>query len=349
MRILVTGGAGFLGTNLCESLLEEGHIVTALDNYSTGRKTNNDRLIVHENFDVIEDDICTWNWHKIKKPFDQIYNLASPASPVAYQAIPIETWMTNTLGTYNIIRCALEHKATFLQTSTSEVYGDPDASPQKEDYPGKVNCYGMRACYDEGKRAAEALIYDFQRVAGLDARIVRIFNTYGPFMDMNDGRVISNFIVQALKGKKISIYGDGSQTRSFMYVSDNIAGLKAVMQSKITTPMNLGNPEEFTMLELAEEVIKQVHIDSQINSWKEPYAHINLHANFDQFIQYHDLPVDDPKQRCPDIRKIKYYTKWRPTIKLDEGLKRTIEYFKREVAFEGAPGKAGLLLHLAGV
>lgn len=333
-RILVTGGAGFLGTNLCESLLEDGHIVTCLDNYSTGRKSNLDRLVDHGNFDWIEDDICTWDWHKVKKPYDQIYNLACPASPVAYQAIPIQTWMTNTLGTYNVIRCALEHKATFLQTSTSEVYGDPHITPQDEKYLGYVNCYGPRACYDEGKRAAEALIFDFQRVARLDARIVRIFNTYGPFMDMNDGRVVSNFIVQALKGNKLTVYGDGQQTRSFCYVDDNILGLKAAMKSKVTTPMNLGNSEEFTMLELAEETLKIV----------------NPVADPEFCIQYHELPVDDPKQRRPNITKIRRATGWEPKIKLKEGLKRTVKHFKEMIECEEKHStKAGLLLHLSKV
>lgn len=335
MRILVTGGAGFLGTNLCESLLNDGHIVTCLDNYATSRRGNIDRLIDNENFDVIEDDICTWNWRKVKKPYNQIYNLACPASPIAYQAIPIETWMTSTLGTYNIIRCALEHKATFLHTSTSEVYGDPHVTPQDEKYLGYVNCYGPRACYDEGKRAAEALIFDFQRVAKLDARIVRIFNTYGPFMDMNDGRVVSNFIVQALQRKKITVYGDGQQTRSFMYVDDNIAGLKAAMKSKVTTPMNLGNPEEYTMTELATEVLKIVHTPGF------PVKDADL------YIQYHELPVDDPKQRRPNITKIKKATGWEPKIKLNEGLKRTVKHFEQMIKWkEEHPEEAGLLLQL---
>jgi len=334
MRILVTGGAGFIGCNLVESLLEEGHIVTVVDNYCTGRKGNLDRLIDNENLEVIEDDITLWNWRKIKKPFDQIYNLACPASPVAYQAIPIETWMSSTLGTYNIIRCALEHKATFLHTSTSEVYGDPHITPQDEKYLGYVNCYGPRACYDEGKRAAEALIFDFQRVAGLNARIVRIFNTYGPWMAADDGRVISNFVNQALDGRKLSIFGDGSQTRSFCYVSDNIAGLKTVMNSKCQTPVNLGNPEEFTMLELAEKVNFMVH-GLKIS---DP----------DQHIQYHDLPVDDPKQRCPNIKKIKMLG-WKPTVSLDKGLKETVKHFQLSRSWDNKPKHPGLLLQLSGV
>lgn len=330
MRILVTGGAGFLGSHLVEDLLRKGHDVVVVDNLCTGNVNNlpylRDEGIQAATF--IKDDICTWDWRSYKKKFDQVYNLACPASPVAYQAIPIETWMTSTLGTYNIIRCALDHGATFLQTSTSEVYGDPDVSPQPESYKGAVNCYGPRACYDEGKRAAEALIYDFQRVANLDARIVRIFNTYGPKMDPHDGRVVSNFIVQALKGQKLTVYGDGSQTRSFCYVSDNVRGLQTVMASKWKTPINVGNPEEFTMLELAESVLKLVRPDT------DP----------EHLINYHDLPVDDPKQRRPDIRAMKKLG-WEPKVKLQDGLKKTIGYFDKMVANK-EDESTGLLLQL---
>lgn len=326
MRILVTGGAGFIGSHLVADLLKKGHSVIVVDNLSTGRSKNLDGCA---GIEFIQDDICTWDWRSYKKQIDQIYNLACPASPVAYQAIPIETWMTSTLGTYNIIRCALEHKATFLQTSTSEVYGDPEISPQPESYKGSVNCYGPRSCYDEGKRAAESLIYDFQRVANLDARIVRIFNTYGPNMDANDGRVISNFIVQALKGQSLSLYGDGSQTRSFCYVSDNIKALQIVMASRFKTPINVGNPEEFTMLELAEKVLKIIRPD------KDPHS----------LIAAHELPIDDPKQRKPDIRKI---TKlgWKPAVGLDTGLKKTIGYFDKLIVKDAEPS---LLLQLSQV
>lgn len=322
MRILVTGGAGFLGSHLVDALLADKHEVTVVDNFSTGNPKNLEH-IKNENLTVIKDDICTWDWHNIEEPFKQIYNLACPASPIAYQAIPIQTWMTSTLGTYNIIRLALAHKARILQTSTSEVYGDPEISPQPEDYKGAVNCYGPRACYDEGKRAAEALLYDFQRVASLDARIVRIFNTYGPRMDINDGRVVSNFIVQALEGRNLTVYGDGTQTRSFCFVKDNVRALQLVMMQKYNQPINVGNPEEFTMLELAETVIKLTKSKSKI--------------------QYHELPVDDPKQRRPDIKKIRQLCKWTPDVKLEEGLKETITFFKAELK---ANSKASLLLRL---
>lgn len=309
MKVLVTGGAGFLGSHLTKALLDDGHSVDVVDNLSTGSTENLINLPSTKRFDFIKEDICLYKFPST--PYDRVYNLACPASPVAYQATPIQTWLSSTLGVYNILMQCVKTNARFLQTSTSEVYGDPSVSPQPESYFGNVNSYGPRACYDESKRAAEALIFDFQRVAKLDARIVRIFNTYGPNMDMNDGRVVSNFIMQALKNKPLTIYGDGEQTRSFCYVSDMIRGLKTVMESKITTPVNLGNPGEFTMNVLATKVLELTESDSEM--------------------ELHDCPIDDPKQRRPDISKITKHTKWRPKIDLEEGLGYTIDFFREQI------------------
>jgi UDP-glucuronate decarboxylase len=313
MKILVTGGAGFLGYHLVRKLLDQKNEVVIVDNLATGSAYNLPR---NSSATFIQDDICTLDYetlHKKKtsKPFDRIYNLACPASPIAYQATPIQTWLSSTLGVYRVCRFAIDQKARLLHTSTSEVYGNPSVHPQPESYLGYVNSYGPRACYDEGKRAAEALIYDFQRVAELDARIVRIFNTYGPRMDMNDGRVVSNFICQALKNKPITIYGDGEQTRSFCYVDDTVDGMVKVMEGKYPKPLNLGNPDEFTMNQLAEEIIQLTGSKSKI--------------------QQHELPVDDPQQRRPDIKLIKQMTGWVPMVTTTVGLQKTIDYFRDSI------------------
>ena len=318
MKILCTGGAGFLGHHLVKKLMKQGNEVVIVDNLSTGRKENLPDFgttLLTSPVTFIHEDICTMDYetlHKKKtsKPFDRIYNLACPASPVAYQATPIQTWLSSTLGVYRVCRFAISEKARLLHTSTSEVYGNPSVDPQPETYHGSVNSYGPRACYDEGKRAAEALIYDFQRVADLDARMVRIFNTYGPYMDMNDGRVVSNFIVQAINNKPITIYGDGEQTRSFCYVDDTVDGMVQAMEGKYNKPMNLGNPDEFTMNQLAQEIIELTGSKSKI--------------------QFHELPVDDPKQRRPDIKLIKQMTGWAPKSSTKAGLEATIAYFREQ-------------------
>ncbi|MCK5043454.1 SDR family oxidoreductase [Candidatus Pacearchaeota archaeon] len=311
MKILVTGGAGFIGSHLCKFLLEKGHKVICLDNFFTGKKENIQQLERDSNFKVIAHDITdTKNSIDIKIPegVDQIYNLACPASPVHYQSDAIETIKANTLGIINILEFAKLNGATVLQTSTSEIYGDPLEHPQKESYRGNVNTLGPRACYDEGKRVAETLFMDYHRKFDLSIRIARIFNTYGPNMDKNDGRVVSNFIAQALENKSITIYGDGSQTRSFCYVNDLIEGLYKLMSSGYNYPINLGNPGEFTILELAKKVIRLTDSDSEI---------INQ-----------NLPQDDPTRRKPDISLAIKKLSWNPTINLEEGLKRTISYFK---------------------
>ena len=308
MHYLITGGAGFLGSHLAERLCSEGHNVTAVDNLSSGSRSNIRDLIARKNFRFIEADVREQFF--IDSKLDGIFNLACPASPIFYQDIPIETTMTCVLGAYNLLRLADAHSCKILQTSTSEVYGDPEVTPQKEDYRGKVNCFGPRACYDEGKRAAEALFYDFHAKNKTDIRIVRIFNTYGPNMHVNDGRVVSNFIVQALQNKDITIYGDGSQTRSFCYVDDLIDAMLTVWHSDIQSPVNIGNPGEFTMLELAERVIAITGSKSRIS--------------------FKPLPVDDPKQRCPDISLAKSIG-WEPKIPLDTGLLSTVEYFRNKL------------------
>jgi len=306
MRVLVTGGAGFIGSHLCELLVNLNHEVICLDNYFTGSKKNVYPLLSRSGFEVIRHDIIT----PIDLEVDQIYNLACPASPVFYQFNPVRTIQANVLGVTNMLELAKRTKARILQASTSEVYGDPTVHPQREDYWGNVNPIGVRSCYDEGKRVAEALMMDYHRQFGVDIRIVRIFNTYGPRMALNDGRVVSNFIVQAMLGEDITIYGKGEQTRSFCYVSDLVAGLIAMMNvSDFRGPVNLGNPGEFTILSLAEKVIKMTTSSSKL--------------------VFKDLPSDDPVRRRPDISLATEKLGWAPTINLDAGLVRTIEYFSQ--------------------
>ncbi len=304
MRCLVTGGAGFLGSHLCERLLNDGHEVICLDNYFTGRMANVAHLRDNRNFELIRHDVT----EPILLEVDRIFNLACPASPIHYQFNPVKTIKTSVMGAINMLGLAKRVKARILQASTSEVYGDPAVHPQTEDYWGNVNPIGIRSCYDEGKRVAETLFMDYHRQNKVDIRIVRIFNTYGPRMLPNDGRVVSNFIVQALNGEDITIYGDGNQTRSFCYVDDLIEGFVRMMnQDKIIGPVNIGNPGEFTMLELAKEVLELTGSKSKI--------------------VYKPLPGDDPKMRRPDITLAKSALKWEPTIPLRQGLEKTIVYF----------------------
>ena len=308
MRILVTGGAGFLGSHLCDRLVKDGNEVICLDNLFTGRKSNIAHLLTNPNFEFVRHDVID----PFKYEVEQIYNLACPASPPHYQYNPIKTTKTSVMGAINCLGLAKRVKARVFQASTSEVYGDPAVNPQPESYWGHVNPIGRRSCYDEGKRVAETLFFDYHRENKVDIRIVRIFNTYGPRMHPNDGRVVSNFIVQALKGDDITIYGDGTQTRSFCYVDDLIEGFVRLMnQTKSVGPVNIGNPGEFTMLQLAELTLKMIAGKSKI--------------------VYQALPEDDPKQRRPDITLAKSLLNWEPTVKLEEGLKRTIAYFKTEV------------------
>ncbi len=309
MRILVTGGAGFLGSHLCEKLVSLNHEVIALDNFYTGEKWKIKGLITNPNFEIVRQDVTS----PINYEVDAIMNLACPASPVHYQKFPVQTIKTNILGAINVLDLATKLSVPIFQASTSEVYGDPMVSPQEESYWGSVNPIGIRACYDEGKRASETLFFDFHRQFGTKIKVARIFNTYGPKMSFNDGRVVSNFIVQALKNEPISIYGEGTQTRSFCYVSDLIEGFIKLMFSKgeITGPINLGNPIEFTMLQLAEEVIRLTNSNSEIS--------------------FHELPQDDPKQRKPDITRAKAELNWEPQVELIEGLKLTIEEFASRI------------------
>ena len=305
MRCLVTGGAGFLGSHLCERLLNDGHEVICLDNYFTGRLANIAHLRDNKNFEVIRHDVT----EPILLEVDRIFNLACPASPVHYQHNPVKTIKTSVMGAINMLGMAKRVHARILQASTSEIYGDPVVHPQQEDYWGNVNPIGIRSCYDEGKRVAETLFMDYHRQNKVDIRIVRIFNTYGPRMLPNDGRVVSNFIVQALKGEPITIYGDGTQTRSFCYVDDLIeAFVKMMEQESIIGPVNVGNPGEFTMLDLANEVLSLTGSASPII--------------------YKELPGDDPKMRKPDISLAKSQLNWEPKIPLQEGLKKTIAYFE---------------------
>ena len=308
--ILVTGGSGFLGSHLCERLLERGDNVVCLDNFFTGRKENILHLMGNPRFELIRHDIV----EPITLEVDQIYNLACPASPVAYQYNPIKTIKTSTVGVVNVLGLAKRCKARVLHASTSEVYGDPTVHPQTEDYWGNVNPIGPRSCYDEGKRVAESLCVNYHQEHQLEVRIIRIFNTYGPHMDPNDGRVISNFITQALRGQPITIYGDGMQTRSFCYCDDLIRGMMLMMeQDQSIGPVNIGNPGEYTMLQLAQEVLRAIPESKST-------------------IQHVPLPQDDPKQRCPDITKAKSLLGWSPEIDLRTGLARTVEYYRAELA-----------------
>jgi UDP-glucuronate decarboxylase len=306
MKVLLTGAAGFLGSHLSQRLIDDGHQVTALDDLSTGSLANIEHLKRHPHFKFVE--------HDVRKPYavdvDAILNFACPASPIHYQSDPVRTIETNFLGIINLLHLAKETGAIILQASTSEVYGDPTESPQKETYWGNVNPIGIRSCYDEGKRAAETLCFDYQRQYSLDARVIRIFNTYGPNMSPNDGRVVSNFIVQAIQGKDITIYGEGTQTRSFCYVSDLVEGIMGTLELRapLDAPINIGNPETFTMLEIANLVVKLCNSNSNII--------------------FMPLPSDDPQQRKPDVSRAKDILSWEPKIQVEEGLLKTIAYFK---------------------
>lgn len=306
MKILVTGGAGFIGSHLIDRLLERGDTVICVDNFFTGQRKNIEQHLNNPNFSLIEHDIVQ---PLMGMEVDQIYNLACPASPIHYQYNPIKTVKTSTIGMINMLGLAKKCGARILQASTSEIYGDPTVHPQPESYWGNVNTIGPRSCYDEGKRVAETLCMDYHREHSVDIRIIRIFNTYGPRMHPQDGRVVSNFIVQALEGKPITIYGDGSQTRSFCYVDDLVRGMVALMnQTQTIGPINVGNPGEFSMKQLADKVIELIGTTSTV--------------------EYKSLPQDDPKQRQPDITLARKFLNWEPTIELEEGLKKTIEYFR---------------------
>ena len=307
MRILVTGGAGFIGSHLIDRLMAQGHEVICLDNFYTGHKRNLLKWLDNPYFELIRHDIT----EPIRLEADQIYHLACPASPVHYQYNPVKTIKTNVLGTLNMLGLAKRVKARFLLASTSEVYGDPEIHPQSEEYRGNVNPIGIRSCYDEGKRVAETLAFDYHRQNNVDIRVARIFNTYGPRMLENDGRVVSNLVVQSLKGEPLTVYGDGSQTRSFCYVSDLVEGLMRLMNGDAIGPINLGNPGEYTILELAQAVQKMVNPDAEII--------------------FKPLPQDDPRRRRPDITKAKSLLGWEPTIPLQEGLKLTVEDFRNRV------------------
>ncbi len=312
MRVLVTGGAGFLGSHLCDRLIRDGHEVLCLDNFFTGRRENIMHLLDHHSFELVRHDVT----EPILLEVDQIYNLACPASPVHYQYNPVKTVKTNVMGTINMLGLAKRVRARILQASTSEVYGDPEVHPQPESYWGNVNPIGIRSCYDEGKRLAETLMMDYHRQNHVDTRIVRIFNTYGPRMLENDGRVISNFIVQAMRGEELTIYGDGSQTRSFCYVDDLVEGMSRLMNVEqsshssidVHDPVNIGNANEFTMRELADEVGRATGVAARL--------------------RYCPLPADDPQQRRPDLTRSKELLEWSPTVQLAEGLKRTVSYFR---------------------
>lgn len=306
-RILVTGGAGFVGSNLCEKLLNDGNYVICLDNFFTGSKANVEKFANNSNFELVNHDVTDEYLNDV----DQIYNLACPASPPHYQYDPIKTMKTSVLGIINMLELAKKCNATILQASTSEVYGNPNVHPQLESYWGNVNPIGIRSCYDEGKRCAETLMMDYHRQFGIDTKIVRIFNTYGPNMAQNDGRVVSNFILQALRNEDITIYGDGSQTRSFCYVDDLVEGLIKMMNSKLTGPVNLGNPSERTVLDFAKLIIKMTNSNSKI---------VNK-----------PLPSDDPIKRRPDISLAKRELDWQPIVDIVDGLNKTIEYFKKFV------------------
>lgn len=308
VRVLVTGGAGFIGSHLCKNLLSHGHHVLCVDNLYTGRISNLTSIMNSDRFSFLRHDVTD----PLSEDVDFICNLACPASPSAYQRDPIKTFETSVIGVSNLLRLAEKLGVPLLQASTSEVYGDPAISPQIESYWGSVNPVGVRSCYDEGKRAAETLCADFRRMRGVDVKIIRIFNTYGPGMDPDDGRVVSNFLVQALKGEDITIYGSGTQTRSFCFIDDLIIGIRAMMDSNLGGPVNLGNPTEFTMLQLAEQVLAITASASKIS--------------------FVDLPPDDPRQRRPDISLAQEKLGWRPKISLADGLQLTAAYFKREIS-----------------
>ena len=310
VRTLVTGGAGFLGSHLCERLLDAGHYTICLDNYFTGQKRNIFHLMEKRHFEVVRHDLV----NPIFLEVDQIYNLACPASPIHYQYNPVKTTKTSVMGAINMLGLAKRVKARILQASTSEIYGDPTVHPQKEDYWGNVNTIGLRACYDEGKRCAETLFFDYYRQNNVDIRVVRIFNTYGPRMHPNDGRVVSNFIVQALKGEPITIFGDGNQTRSFCFVDDMVEGIIKMMDGPddFIGPVNLGNPSENKILDLAELIIKLIESKSRI--------------------EFLPQPMDDPKRRRPDIGLAKKKLGWEPKVGIEEGLKKTIQYFRELIS-----------------
>ncbi len=310
MRILVTGGAGFIGSHLIDRLLEEGNEVVCLDNFYTGRKENLLRWFDYYNFELIRHDIT----EPIRLETEQIYHLACPASPVHYQYNPVKTIKTNVMGTINMLGLAKRVKARFLLASTSEVYGDPEIHPQTETYRGNVNPIGIRSCYDEGKRVAETLAFDYHRQNDVEIRVARIFNTYGPRMLENDGRVVSNFVAQALRGQSLTVYGDGSQTRSFCYVSDLVDGLMRLMNGDFIGPVNLGNPGEYTILELAETVREMINPNLEI--------------------KFEPLPQDDPRRRQPDITRAKEYLGWQPTVPLRDGLKAMIDDFRDRFSSE---------------
>jgi UDP-glucuronate decarboxylase len=311
MRIIVTGGAGFIGSHLIDRLMQEQHEVICLDNFYTGTKRNIEKWFGHPNFELIRHDIT----EPIRLEVDRIFHLACPASPVHYQYNPIKTTKVSFLGTSNMLGLAKRVKARFLMASTSEVYGDPLIHPQSEDYFGNVNPIGIRSCYDEGKRVAETLCFDYHRQHNVEIRVARIFNTYGPRMLENDGRVVSNFIAQSLQGKPLTIYGDGSQTRSFCYVTDLVDGLIKLMDGNETGPVNLGNPEEYTILELAQNIRDRINPDREIS--------------------FMPLPQDDPKQRKPDITRAKTWLNWEPTVSLDRGLDSTIAEFRQRLGVNG--------------
>ncbi len=311
MRILVTGGAGFIGSHLIDRLMAQNHEVICLDNFYTGRKQNVAQWMNHPNFELIRHDVT----EPIRLEVDQIYHLACPASPVHYQYNPVKTIKTNVMGTLNMLGLAKRVKARFFLASTSEVYGDPEVHPQPEEYRGSVNTIGIRSCYDEGKRVAETLAFDYHRQNDVDIRVVRIFNTYGPRMLENDGRVVSNFIVQALQGIPLTVYGDGSQTRSFCYVSDLVEGFIRLMNGDYIGPMNLGNPGEYTILELAQSIQQMINPDAEL--------------------KFEPLPQDDPRRRQPDITKARTMLGWEPKVPLKEGLGLTIADFRARLEAAG--------------
>src|SRR5689334_4903614 len=316
-RVMVTGGAGFLGSHLCDRLIEAGHDVLCVDNFYTGTKDNVQHLMDHKSFELMRHDVTFPLYVEV----DEIYNLACPASPIHYQFDPVQTTKTSVHGAINMLGLAKRVKARILQASTSEVYGDPEVHPQTEAYWGRVNPIGVRSCYDEGKRCAETLFFDYQRQHRLPIKVARIFNTYGPGMHPNDGRVVSNFIIQALGNQDITLYGEGNQTRSFCYVDDLVDGLIRLMETgdDVTGPVNLGNPSEFTIRQLAEMVVAMTGSSSKI--------------------VHRPLPEDDPRQRCPDISKARELLGWAPRLQLREGLMKTIEYFEQVVRSEAKPGQ----------